>query len=74
MTLKQMAMVNVAKIVALAITVGIIVNISLHYFGIATVGLILALAVLIYMIKFMYDIEVAKLESKNALTKIRETK
>jgi uncharacterized membrane protein YgaE (UPF0421/DUF939 family) len=74
MTLKQMAAFNVAKIVAVAITMGIIVNASLHYFGLATVGLIMAIAVLAYMIKFMYDIEVAKLESKNSLTKIRESK
>jgi high-affinity Fe2+/Pb2+ permease len=72
MTLKQMAALNVAKLVAFAITVGIIVNTSLDYFGLATVGLILAIAVLAYMIRFMYDIEVAKLESKNALTRLKE--
>ena len=69
-----MAALNVAKIVAVAITVGIIVNISLHYFGIATVGIIMAVALFLYMIKFMYDIEVSKLESKNSLQKLKETK
>jgi len=69
-----MAAFNVAKIVAFAIAIGLVVNLGLHYFGLATVGFILALAVLGYMIKFMYDIEVSKLESKNSLTKIRETK
>jgi hypothetical protein len=69
-----MAAFNVAKIVAVALILGIIVNASLDYFGLATVGLIMAIAVLGYMIKFMYDIELSKLESKNALTKIRETK
>jgi high-affinity Fe2+/Pb2+ permease len=74
MTLKQMAALNVAKLVAFALAVGLVVNVSLHYFGLATVGLIMAIAVLAYMIKFMYDIEVSKLESKNALTKIKESK
>jgi uncharacterized membrane protein len=69
-----MAMVNVLKIVAVAVTMGIIVNIGLHYFGIAAVGTILAIAVLAYMIKFMYDIEVAKLESKNSLQKLKDIK
>jgi len=73
MTLKQMAAFNVAKIVAFALAVGVVVNVSLHYFGIATVGLIAAVALMAYMIKFMYDIEVSKLESKNALTKIKES-
>ena len=72
MNIKQMAVVNVAKIVAVAVIMGIIVNSSLHYFGLATVGLIMAIAVLAYMIKFMYDIELSKLESKNALTKLKE--
>jgi high-affinity Fe2+/Pb2+ permease len=73
MTLKQMAALNVAKLVAFALAVGVVVNVSLHYFGLATVGLIAAVALLAYMIKFMYDIEVSKLESKNALTKIKES-
>jgi hypothetical protein len=72
MTLKQMAALNVAKIVGIALIMGIIVNVSLDYFGLATVGLIMAIAVLAYMIRFMYDIEVSKLESKNALTKLKE--
>jgi hypothetical protein len=67
-----MAALNVAKIVAVAVAMGIIVNVSLDYFGLATVGLIMAIAVLAYMIRFIYDIEVSKLESKNALTKLKE--
>lgn len=72
MTLKQMAALNVAKIVAFALIVGLVVNVSLHYFGIATVGLIAAVALLVYMIHFMYDIEVSKLEAKNSLKKLKD--
>jgi Flp pilus assembly protein TadB len=72
MNIKQMAIVNVAKLVGFAVAVGVIVNVGLHYLGIATVGVILATGVLVYMIKFMYDIELSKLESKNALTKLKE--
>lgn len=74
MTLKQRAALNVAKMVVFAITVGVIVNVSLHYLGLATVAVIAAVALLAYMIRFMYDIEVSKLESKNALNTLKETK
>ncbi len=74
MTIRQMAMINVLKIVGFAVLTGVLFNVGIHYLGIATVGTIVVLAVLAYMIKFMYDIELSKLESKNALTKLKETK
>jgi uncharacterized protein YhhL (DUF1145 family) len=74
MTIKQMAVLQVAKLVLAMILVALLFNLGLHYFGLAVMGTVFAVAVLIYMIKFMYDIELSKLESKNALTKIRESK
>jgi Flp pilus assembly protein TadB len=74
MTIKQMAILNVAKIIAVALLAGLAVNLGVHYLGLATVGVIMALALFVYMIKFAYDIELSKLESKNALSKLRETK
>ena len=73
MNIRQMAALNVAKFLAAVLAIGIVVNVSMFYFGIATVGIVFALAVLAYMIKFMYDIELSKLESKNALTKIKDS-
>jgi Flp pilus assembly protein TadB len=72
MNIKQMAILNVAKIVGFGVAVGVIFNLGIHYLGIATVGVLFAAGVLAYMIKFMYDIELSKLESKNALTKLKE--
>ena len=72
MNIKQMAVVNVAKLIGFAVAVSIAVNVGIHYLGIATVGVIFAAGVLAYMIKFMYDIELSKLESKNALSKLKE--
>jgi len=74
MTIKQMAILNVAKIIAVALLAGLAVNLGVHYLGLATVSVIMALALFVYMIKFAYDIELSKLESKNALSKLRETK
>ena len=72
MNIRQMAALNVLKILTVAVTVGILVNVSLHYVGIATVGIIAGLGILACLIKFMYDIELSKLESKNTLRKLKE--
>ena len=72
MNIRQMALLNVAKIIGSAMIAGILVNVGIHYLGIATVGTVIALAVLCYMAKMVYDIELAKLERLNALKKIKE--
>jgi hypothetical protein len=72
MTIKQMAAVNVLKIIGLALAVGIVFNLGLHYLGLAVMGTVFAAALLAYMIKFVYDVELSKLESKNALAKLKE--
>lgn len=72
MNIKQMAVVNTLKIIGFALLVGLLFNLGLHYFGLATMGILFAAALLVYMIKFMYDIELAKLESKNSLQKLKE--
>jgi uncharacterized membrane protein YfbV (UPF0208 family) len=74
MTIKQMAAVQVLKLVSAMIVLAVLFNLGLHYFGLYVMGTAFAVALLVYMIKFMYDIELSKLESKNALTKIRESK
>jgi hypothetical protein len=68
-----MAMVRVAKILGGILAVSIAVNIALHVFGLAVVGVALAVALLAYMVKFIYDIELSKLESQNSLEKIRKS-
>ena len=72
MNIRQMAAVNVAKIIGFALAVGLVFNLGLHYFGLAAVGTIAAIAMLAYFIKFAYDIELSKLESQNALRKLKE--
>jgi hypothetical protein len=67
-----MAALNVLKILTLAVTVGVLVNVGLHYVGIATVGIIAGLGILACLIKYLYDHELSKLESKNTLRKLKE--
>jgi len=72
MNIRQMAAMRVAAIVGSAVLMGVVVNVGIHYFGLATVGIVLAVALLAYMCKFVYDIEMAKLESLNSLRKLKE--
>ena len=72
MTIKQMAAMRVAALIGSALLTGILVHVGIHYFGLAIVGTVFAVAVLAYMAKFVYDIELAKLESLNALNKLKE--
>jgi hypothetical protein len=72
MTIKQMAAMRVAAFIAVATLVGLAASAAIAYWGLATVGLAASLAVLAYLIKLMYDIELSKLESKNALRKLKD--
>ena len=74
MTIKQMAAMETAKLIVGMILVSVLVNVSLHFFGVVAVGAIVALALFVYMIKFVYDIELAKLEAKNSLARLKEIK
>ncbi len=73
MTIKQMAMLNVAKFVAGALAIGVVNSLAINYFGIATVAIFWSVVFLIYAVKFVYDVELAKLERLNTLTKIKES-
>ncbi len=74
MNLKQMALVNVAKILGTAVLAAVVVNVGIHYLGLAVVGTLIALALLVYMAKMVYDIELDKLERLDTLKKIKDTK
>lgn len=65
---------RVAGLVGGAIAVGLAVNLGIHYFGLAAVGVVFTVAMLAYFCKFAYDIELAKLESLNSLKKLKELK
>lgn len=72
MNIKQMAAVRVAMLMGSALITGIVVNVGIHYWGIAAVGAVISLAVFGYMAKLVYDIELARLESVNTLRKLKE--
>lgn len=72
MNIKQMAAMRVAGLVGGAVAVGLAVNLGIHYFGLAAVGVVFTVCMLAYFCKFAYDIELSKLESLNSLKKLKE--
>ena len=72
MNIRQMAALNAAKIIGCAVAAALVFNLALHYFGLATVGIIAAVIILGWFCKFAYDIELSKLESQNTLQKLKE--
>ncbi len=72
MTIKQMAALRVALFVGTAVTLSVLNTLAIEYFGLATVGMVWAVALFAYGIKFVYDVELAKLESQNSLKKLKE--
>lgn len=65
-------MLNVAKMLALTIAVAVAVNLAIHFLSLMTVGIVATVIVFGWFCKFAYDIELSKLESKNALQKLKE--
>lgn len=72
MTIKQMAAMNVAKFLAVIVAVALANSLAMNYFGIAAVGIFWSVVFLIYAVKFVYDTELAKLEARNSLKKIKD--
>ena len=72
MNIRQMALIQVVKKVIYALIVAAATLTILELYGLAVLGVTFAGLMLIYAVKAMYDLELAKLESRNALTKLKE--
>jgi uncharacterized membrane protein YfcA len=71
MTLKQMALLKVAKLVAVSMIVGAVVGLGQIYIGVAATAGILVVLVLIYAGRMVYQMELDKL---NTLEKLKNIK
>jgi len=71
MTLKQMALLKVAKLVAVSMIVGAVVGLGQIYIGVAATAGILLVLVLIYAGRMVYQMELDKL---NSLEKLKNNK
>jgi uncharacterized membrane protein YgaE (UPF0421/DUF939 family) len=70
MTPKQTAVLNVVKIFAIGIGAGISIAFLTELFTLEQLGIGVSVALLAYMIKMVYDIELAKAETLAKLNEI----
>lgn len=64
MTLRQRALLDVLKVLGLGLILGTLITLAVEYFGLATVGLVVTVAMLAYLGKVAYEIRVSQLESE----------
>ena len=69
MTNNQRALLKVAKMVAFGAAVGCLVTLSQIYFGIGETALGLAVIVMVYLGKSVYDMEVDRLNTLDKLNR-----
>ncbi len=62
MTLKQRALLDCLKMLAVGAGVGTVVALAGQYLGIVITGIVVSLAVLAYLIKIAYEMRVSQLE------------
>jgi hypothetical protein len=62
MTLKQRALLDVAKVLAAGVLGGTLITLAIDQFGLALVGITVSVAMLIYLAKTAYDIRLGQLK------------
>lgn len=61
MTLKQRALWDVAKVLALGVLGGTLITVAVDQFGLPLVGITVSVAMLVYLAKIAYDIRLGQL-------------
>ena len=74
MSPKQTALIQVAKLIALAVISGFVVNTAFTYFTVTQIGIGFCVGLLAYMIKMYYDLALMQAQSLEELNKINSTK
>jgi hypothetical protein len=72
MTPKQTALLNVGKLLTIALLAGFCVNVALTYFTVAQIGIGFCVGMIVYLCKMVYDLELAKAEHLEALNKLNK--
>jgi hypothetical protein len=71
MTPKQTAVLNVSRLLFLALVSGFAVNLAFTYFTVSQIGIGFLVGMLVYMIKMYYDLELAQAERLEELNKTK---
>jgi len=71
MTPKQTALLNMGKLLGIALIVGFCANVVFTYFTIAEIGIGFCVGMIAYLCKMVYDIELAKAEHRASLDQLK---
>jgi hypothetical protein len=74
MTPKQTALLNVTKLVVLALVSGVAVNVALTYFTVTEIGIGFCVGMIAYLSKMLYELELSKAEHLEALNTLNKMK
>ena len=72
MTPKQTALLNMGKLLGIALVAGFAVNVAFTYFTVAQIGVGFCVGMIVYLCKMVYDLEVAKAEHLESLNKLNK--
>jgi hypothetical protein len=72
MTPKQTALLNMGKLLGIALVAGFAVNVTFTYFTVEQIGIGFCVGMIVYLCKMVYDIELAKAEHLDALNKLNK--
>jgi Flp pilus assembly protein TadB len=72
MTAKQTALINVTKLVGLALIVGIVTTVLLMHVPLPYVAIGVCVAVMLYLIHMIYELELSKAEYRETLTQLKK--
>jgi hypothetical protein len=74
MSPKQTALIQTAKLFAVALLVGMLTSLAFAYFTVSQIGTAFALVILAYLGKMIYDMELSKAEHLQTLKKLNDIK
>jgi fatty acid desaturase len=74
MSPKQKALIETLKLFAAALLIGVMVNAAFTYFTLAQIGIGWGVALLAFLGKMIYDLELSKAEHLQSLEKLNDTK
>jgi hypothetical protein len=74
MSPKQIALIKTLKLFAGALLIGVMVNAAFTYFTLAQIGIGWGVALLVFLGKMVYDLELSKAEHTQSLEKLNDIK
>ena len=72
MTAKQTAMLNVAKLIGVAVLAGALTSTLLIFVPVPFIGIGVCVVVMLYLVHMIYELELSKAEYRQSLTQLKK--